>query len=78
MPPALMRSAMCSVVGLYGNTDTLARAAKHVIVSVEEIITSAEIRRMPNLTTIPYYYVDAIVHAPVRSPLAGIQLLLWS
>ncbi len=50
--------------GLYGNTDTLARAAKHVIVSVEEIITSAEIRRMPNLTTIPYYYVDAIVHAP--------------
>lgn len=50
--------------GLYGNTDTLARAAQHVIVSVEEIITSAEIRRMPNLTTIPYYYVDAIVHAP--------------
>lgn len=50
--------------GLYGNTDTLARAAKHVIVSVEEIITSAEIRRMPNLTTIPYYYVDAIVHSP--------------
>jgi len=50
--------------GLFGNTDTLARAAKHVIVSVEEIITSAEIRRMPNLTTIPYYYVDAIVHSP--------------
>lgn len=51
-------------LGLYGNTDTLARAAKHVIVSVEEIITTAEIRRMPNLTTIPYYYVDAVVHAP--------------
>jgi glutaconate CoA-transferase subunit A len=51
-------------LGLYGNTDTLARAAKHVIVSVEEIVTSAEIRRMPNLTTIPYYYVDAIVHSP--------------
>ncbi|MEN6328112.1 MAG: CoA-transferase [Syntrophomonas sp.] len=50
--------------GLFGNTDTLARAAKHVIVSVEEIITSAEIRRMPNLTTIPYYYVDAVVHSP--------------
>lgn len=50
--------------GLYGNSDTLARAAKHVIVSVEEIVTQAEIRRMPNLTVIPYYYVDAVVHAP--------------
>ncbi len=50
--------------GIYGNTDTLARAAQHVIVSVEEIITSAEIRRIPNLTTIPYYYVDAVVHSP--------------
>ncbi len=51
-------------LGFWGNTDTLARAAKHVIVSVEEIITSAEIRRTPNLTTIPYYYVDAVVHSP--------------
>lgn len=50
--------------GLYGNTDTLARAAQYVIVSVEEIVTSAEIRRIPNLTTIPYYYVDAVVHSP--------------
>lgn len=51
-------------IGLYGNTDTLARAARHVIVTVEEIVTQDEIRRLPNLTTIPYYYVDAIVHAP--------------
>ncbi|MDH7497048.1 MAG: CoA-transferase [Syntrophomonadaceae bacterium] len=51
-------------LGLYGNSDTLARAARHVIVSVEEIVTQDEIRRFPNLTTIPYYYVDAIVHAP--------------
>jgi len=50
--------------GLYGNTDLLARASKRVIVSVEEIVTQAEIRRMPNLTIIPYYYVDAVVHAP--------------
>lgn len=50
--------------GIYGNTDTLARAAKTVIVSVEEIVTQDEVRRMPNLTVIPYYYVDAVVHAP--------------
>lgn len=50
--------------GLYGNTDVLARASRHVIVTVEEIVSQAEIRRMPNLNTIPYYYVDAVVHAP--------------
>lgn len=50
--------------GLYGNTDLFARASKRVIVSVEEIVTQAEIRRMPNLTVIPFYYVDAVVHAP--------------
>ncbi len=50
--------------GLYGNTDMLARASKKVIISVEEIVTQAEIRRMPNLTVIPFYYVDAVVHAP--------------
>ncbi|NLU50530.1 MAG: CoA transferase subunit A, partial [Syntrophomonadaceae bacterium] len=50
--------------GLYGNTDVLARASQHVIVTVEEIVTQAEIRRMPNLTVIPYYYVDAVIHAP--------------
>ncbi len=50
--------------GLYGNSDVLARASQHVIVSVEEIVTQAEIRRMPNLTVIPYYYVDAVVVAP--------------
>ncbi|MEN6391399.1 MAG: CoA-transferase [Syntrophomonas sp.] len=50
--------------GIYGNTDTLARAARTVIVSVEEIVTQNEVRRQPNLTVIPYYYVDAVVHAP--------------
>lgn len=50
--------------GLYGNSDVLARASQHVIVTVEEIVTQAEIRRMPNLTVIPYYYVDAVIHAP--------------
>ena len=50
--------------GIYGNSDMQARASKHVIVSVEEVVTQDEIRRVSNMTTIPYYYVDAIVHAP--------------
>ncbi len=41
-----------------------ALASKKVIVSTEEIIDTDEIRRDPARTTIPYYVVDAVVHAP--------------
>jgi glutaconate CoA-transferase subunit A len=41
-----------------------ALASKRVIVSTEEIIDTEEIRRHPSDTTIPYYVVDAVVHAP--------------
>jgi len=38
--------------------------ARKLIISTEEIISNDEIRRAPNLTTIPYYLVDAVVHLP--------------
>ncbi|MEX2226403.1 MAG: CoA-transferase [Dehalococcoidia bacterium] len=41
-----------------------AMASKKVIVSAEEIIDTEEIRRDPGRTSIPYYAVDAVVHAP--------------
>jgi glutaconate CoA-transferase subunit A len=41
-----------------------ALASKKVIISAEEIIDTEEIRRDPGRTTIPYYAVDAVVHAP--------------
>lgn len=41
-----------------------AMASKKVIVQAEEIIDSEEIRRHPAKTTIPYYFVDAVVHVP--------------
>jgi acyl CoA:acetate/3-ketoacid CoA transferase alpha subunit len=41
-----------------------AMASKKVIVSVEEIVDTDEIRRDPGRTSIPYYVVDAVVHAP--------------
>jgi acyl CoA:acetate/3-ketoacid CoA transferase alpha subunit len=41
-----------------------AMASRKVIVSTEEIIETDEIRRDPARTTIPYYVVDAVVHAP--------------
>ena len=42
-------------------------ASKKVIISTEEIIDQEEIRRHPQRTTIPYYFVDAVVVAPFGS-----------
>lgn len=42
----------------------IAMGSKRVILSAEEIIDTEEIRRNPGATTIPYYFVDAVVHAP--------------
>jgi glutaconate CoA-transferase, subunit A len=44
-----------------------ALASKRVILAAEEIIDTEEIRRNPGLTTIPFYAVDAVVHAPFGS-----------
>jgi len=42
----------------------LARAAKKLIISAEELVDTEEIRRRPHKTSIPYYLVDAVVEAP--------------
>jgi glutaconate CoA-transferase subunit A len=42
----------------------IAMASKKVIISTEEIIENEAIRRQPQRTTIPYYFVDAVVLAP--------------
>ncbi len=39
-------------------------ASRKVIVSADEIIEHEEIRQDPGRTTIPYFLVDAVVHAP--------------
>jgi glutaconate CoA-transferase subunit A len=41
-----------------------AMASKRVIVSTEELIPGEDIRKDPGRTTIPYYLVSAVVHAP--------------
>ena len=41
-----------------------ALASRKVIISTEEIIETEEIRHDPGRTSIPYYAVDAVVHAP--------------
>lgn len=42
----------------------LARAARRLIVTTEEIVPEAEIRRTPWRTVIPFFLVDAVVEVP--------------
>jgi glutaconate CoA-transferase subunit A len=42
----------------------IAMASKKLIISTEEIIDNEAIRRQPQRTMIPYYFVDAVVVAP--------------
>jgi 3-oxoacid CoA-transferase subunit A/glutaconate CoA-transferase subunit A len=57
----------CQVEGISGFAVEMSRACKRLIVSTEEIIPTEEIRKNPDQTIIPYYLVDAVVHAPYGS-----------
>jgi len=53
--------------GISGFAFELARASKNLIISCEEIVDEEVIRSQPDRTIIPYYLVDAVVHAPFGS-----------
>ncbi len=57
----------CQIDGISGFAFEMARACKRLIISAEEIIDTDEIRNAPDRTMIPYYLVDAVVHAPKGS-----------
>ena len=57
----------CQIDGISGFAVEMARACKRLIISAEEIIETDEIRAYPDRTVIPYYLVDAVVHAPFGS-----------
>jgi acyl CoA:acetate/3-ketoacid CoA transferase alpha subunit len=57
----------CQVDGVSGFAHEMARACKRLIVSAEEIVDSAVFRAEPERTIIPWYIVDAVVHAPFGS-----------
>jgi glutaconate CoA-transferase subunit A len=50
--------------GALGTARHTAMASKHVIVSAEEIVDDEIVKRSPNQTIIPAFYVDAVVHEP--------------
>lgn len=49
---------------IWTDVDVFPRAAKKVIVTVEEIVDNEEIRRTPLHTGLPYFKVDAVVEVP--------------
>ena len=57
----------CQIDGISGFALEMSRASKRLIVSTEEIVSTNEIRKYPDRTAIPYYLVDAVVHAPYGS-----------
>ena len=61
------RYGNCQIDGITGFAFEMARACKRLIISTEEIIETEEIRNAPDRTIIPYYLVDAVVHAPYGS-----------
>ena len=61
------RHGNCQIEGISGFSLEMSRAAKRLIVSAEEIVPTEEIRKHPDRTAIPYYLVDAVVHAPFGS-----------
>jgi acyl CoA:acetate/3-ketoacid CoA transferase alpha subunit len=50
--------------GISGFAFEMARASRYLIISAEEIVETDFIRDHPDRTMIPYYLVDAVVHAP--------------
>ena len=57
----------CQIDGIWGFAYEMARAAKTVVVSCEELVPTDVIRSDPSRTVIPYFMVDAVVHAPFGS-----------
>jgi glutaconate CoA-transferase, subunit A len=68
------REGNAQIWGMIGNDDNIARAAKRVVLTCEEIIPTDEIRKIPNMTAIPSYCVSAVVELPFGChplPVAG-------
>ncbi len=61
------RCGNAQIEGITGFGAEMARACKRLIISTEEIVDTDEIRKYPDRTIIPYYLVDAVVHAPFGS-----------
>ncbi len=58
--------------GITSSIEIIARAAKHVIITAEEIVSTQEIRRTNEYTILPGIFVDHVVHAPFGAYPGGV------
>jgi glutaconate CoA-transferase subunit A len=56
-----------SIRGISIADDDIARASKHLIITCERIVPTEKFRDDPNLTTIPFFCVDAVCEVPFGS-----------
>lgn len=68
----------CQIWGILANDVNIARAAKKIVITCEELISTKEIRKNPNATSIPYYCVDAVVEVPYGSHPLFVAGYYWS
>lgn len=61
------RFGNAQIEGIRGFAFEMARACKRLIISTEEVVPTEVIRQQPDQTIIPYFLVDAVVHAPFGS-----------
>lgn len=54
----------CQIDGITGFAVEMAGACRRLIISAEEIVDNEVIRQAPDRTVIPWFQVDAVVHAP--------------
>lgn len=62
----------CQLYGITSSIEIIARAAKHVIVTAEEIVETDEIRRTNVNTILPSFFVDYVVYAPFGAYPGGV------
>jgi len=58
------RYGNCQIDGISGFAVEMSRACKRLIVTAEEIVDTDVFRAKPERTIIPYFLVDAVIHAP--------------
>jgi len=58
------RYGNCQIDGISGFAVEMSRACKRLIVTAEEIVDTEVFREKPERTVIPYFLVDAVIHAP--------------
>ncbi|MCM3762142.1 hypothetical protein M3212_15325 [Alkalihalobacillus oceani] len=65
------RNGNVQLFGISSSSEAIAKAAKKVIVTVEEIVEEEVIRQDPLYTLLPGFLVDAIIHVPYGAHPAG-------